>query len=362
MADGNRVYPVNLVVMHHSVGPEFLNSSDLTVQDWFDSVGKSRGYAGVARSYHLHPQRNKETFSQAHYALRPYTADKNKYGYRLTLLMKDPFNNVAWHAGNWPVNQRSIGIETCGNFLSKLLPNKALMLVADSFRAHDQKIGGVLNITYHRMYSATQCPGRIAEQVGRIIDMINNPKKWNGILWPPPPAPKPPAPTPTPVPVVAEWERNLKPITPIKKKMQKAINLVNIETGAAIKSFTEGTELEVQYTTTHKERAYYLTAYSAEKKIPNGFLAVEFDYVKPVTPKPEPVPEPIDPCKDYKIQNEQLQKELNEVKIQLETVEGQRDKAIKDLEDYKSGKGVISVKVVLDLLESIKNVLTKKIF
>lgn len=189
MADGHRVYPVDYVVLHHSVGPEFGNSSDLEVQDWFDQIGRNRGYAGVAHSYHSHPQRNKETFAQAHLALRAYTQDGNKYGWRLTPLMQDIWNNVAWHAGNWPINQRSIGIETCGNYSDHPLPEKALMLVADYFRAHDKSIGSKLQITAHKQFSATACPGQIFNQREIIIDMINNADKWNQKLWPSDPVP-----------------------------------------------------------------------------------------------------------------------------------------------------------------------------
>ena len=187
MADGHRKYPIDYIVLHHSVGPEFKNSTDLKVQDWFDSTGKNRGYKGYSRSYHDHPQRNKETFAQAHFALREYTKDGNKYGWRLTYLMKDVWHNVAWHAGNWNINQRSIGIETCGRFdQGRKLPEKACMLIADFFRKHDKDIGGKLQITAHKQFSATACPGSIYNRRAMIVDMINNPKKWNDKLFPKP--------------------------------------------------------------------------------------------------------------------------------------------------------------------------------
>lgn len=189
--DGNRTYPVDLVVMHHAVSDFMVNWSDLQVQDWFSNVGKARGYNnGGINPNHEHPGRPGQlTYSQAHYCLHEYTADGNKYGWRLTLLIKRPMDNVAWHAGNWPVNQRSIGIETAGNYLNKQLPDKALMLIADTFRAHDAAIGGKLDIGFHKQFYATQCPGRIAENYDKMIDMFNNPKKWNDTLWPAPVTP-----------------------------------------------------------------------------------------------------------------------------------------------------------------------------
>lgn len=155
MADGNRKYPVNRIVMHHAVSDDMVNWTDTRVQDWFSNVGKTRGYAGYSRSYHNHPSRNQETFTQAHYCLHTYTTDKNKYGWRLTLLLKDPWNNVCWHASNWPINQQSIGIETAGNYVNKKLPEKALMLVADTFRFKDIELKGQFWINGHKDFAAT---------------------------------------------------------------------------------------------------------------------------------------------------------------------------------------------------------------
>lgn len=192
MVDGNRSYPVNLIVMHHAVSDFMINWSDLQVQDWFSNVGKSRGYQnGAINPHHEHPGRPGQlTYSMAQYCLHEYTADNNKYGFRLTTLINKPFDNVAWHAGVWSVNQRSLGIETAGNYLNGVLPDKALMLIADTFRAHDKSIGGLLDIGFHKQFYATACPGRIAEQYDKIIDMFNNPKKWNDALWPPAPKPE----------------------------------------------------------------------------------------------------------------------------------------------------------------------------
>lgn len=204
MPDGQRIYPVDHLVMHHSVGPEFTNATDQQVSDWFNQTGRNRGYVGVARSGHLDPDTGRETFAQAHWALRRYTLDGNKYGWRLTLLIADPENNVAWHAGNWQINQRSFGIETCGNFVDKPLDEKALMLVADSFRDHDRELvqkghRDGLQVYGHRVFYNTACPGMIFGQIDTIIDMINNPDPWNRKLWPAAPQPKP-QPTPPPVP------------------------------------------------------------------------------------------------------------------------------------------------------------------
>jgi hypothetical protein len=185
MSDGHRVFPVNKIVVHHSVGPEFVDAEDNIVSDWFSNTGRGRGYKGIAHSFHYDPRTKKETFSQAHYALHRYTRDGNKYGWKLILLIDDPMNNVAWHASNWAVNQQSIGIEVCGDYSNEYLPPEALMLIADSFRGLDQELKGWLEYHYHRQFAATACPGKIAEQIPMLYDMANNPEKWNKQLFAP---------------------------------------------------------------------------------------------------------------------------------------------------------------------------------
>lgn len=191
MNDGDRIYPVNYFFLHHSTGPDFKNASDLEVQDWYSNTGKARAYNnGAINPRHEHPSRPGElTYAQAQFTLREYTLDGNKYGWRLTDLIARPWWNVAWAVGNWWYNQRSCSVETCGNFLDKLLPDKALMLLADFLRPIDQELGGALQVWLHLEVYATACPARIKEQRDKVVDMINRPDYWNNILWPPKPDP-----------------------------------------------------------------------------------------------------------------------------------------------------------------------------
>lgn len=77
-----------------------------------------------------------------------------------------PEECVAWHAGNWPENQCSIGIEISNSALGGDWPvadaqiNLTITLVADIMKRHGIKkaIKGQ-TLTWHRMYSATTCPG-----------------------------------------------------------------------------------------------------------------------------------------------------------------------------------------------------------
>lgn len=107
-----------------------------------------------------------------------------------------PEECVAWHAGNWPENQCSIGIEISNSALGGSWPiseasfNLAVTLTADIFKRYGIKkaiIGQTLN--YHSMFAATACPGDdVRSKMQRAADEIN--KILN----------ETPAPTPTPTP------------------------------------------------------------------------------------------------------------------------------------------------------------------
>lgn len=188
MNDSDRLYPVNNFFLHHSTGPDFVNADDITVQDWYSDTGKGRAYNnGAINPQHEHPSRPGQlSYAQAQFTLREYTKDGNKYGWRLSDLIQRPWQNVTWSVGNWDYNRKSCSVEICGNYLNKVLPDKALMLLADFLRPIDQELNGALQVWLHKEVYATACPARIAEQRDTIVDMINNPVKWNAILWPAP--------------------------------------------------------------------------------------------------------------------------------------------------------------------------------
>lgn len=291
MTDGNRLYPVNKLVMHHSTGPEFYNASDETVQRWFSVIGKARGYQnGAINPYHTFPGSTEPSYAQAHYALIRYDLDGNKYGFRLVQLIDDPFNNVAWHAGDWLINQQSIGIEVAGNFLDHQLDQKALMLVADFWRPQDQALGGATLTYYHGQITPTACPGQIQNQINDLVDMQNNPDKWNNILFPAPPPPPP-------VDTRPEWQKNLVDQVDFKAYAQKnGATLINLETGATIKSFPPNTVFDISAETNVGGKHYFISVYSHSKGQPNG-IAVE-ELGPELKPEPVPTPPPVDPKPD----------------------------------------------------------------
>lgn len=106
-------------------------------------------------------------------------------------------DEVAWHAGNWPINQKSIGIETSNSAVGGDWPvsqaafDSLCKLVADIAKRNN--LGTLVsgqNIGYHSMYAATACPGPTLK--ARFQELIDTANKINGGQ------PTPPAPTPTP--------------------------------------------------------------------------------------------------------------------------------------------------------------------
>lgn len=116
---------------------------------------------------------------------------------------------VAWHAGNWPENQCSIGIEISNSALGGDWPigdqqiNLAISLIIDIFKRNGitQAIKGK-TITWHRMFSATTCPGdyMLANKIDFICAEVNKALK--------------PSPTPTPteafLPPKGYWKSSAK--------------------------------------------------------------------------------------------------------------------------------------------------------
>lgn len=194
--DGNRIGYYGLV-LHHSTGPEFPDADPQTIRQWFSDIGKARGYNnGAIFPDHYFPGTNVPTYSMAQVC--GHRVSNNKYGYEVLALMDDPINQVAWQCGDWDLNCRTVGIENCGNFLDQQLTQLELMCIADYFRPYDR--ADVLYWNHNEIF-ATACPAEIAAQRDTLVDMVNNPDKWNAILFPAPA----PAPTPDPTPVKLFW-------------------------------------------------------------------------------------------------------------------------------------------------------------
>lgn len=119
-------------------------------------------------------------------------------------------DEVAWHAGNWPINQRSIGIETSNSAVGGDWPvsqaafDSLCKLVADIAKRNNM---GTLvsgqNIGYHAMYAATACPGPTLK--ARFQELIDTANKINGGQPTPPTPPTPPAPKDKFLPAKGYW-------------------------------------------------------------------------------------------------------------------------------------------------------------
>lgn len=284
--DGDRVYPVDNFVIHHSVGPEFRNVDHSTIRRWYHDVGRNRMYAGYAHSGHY--VEGYETFAGAHLAGHWHDG-VTRSGYCVFNLFDDIWNNVAWHAGNWPINQRSIGIENCGRFNLAGLPEKALMELADFWRPQDRALGGRTFINPHRAVSqtGTACPELLGDQIDTVIDMINNPDAWNARLYP---APKPPEP--------AEWEKNSRDVNEVWWTKPGA-QLIDIPTGGVIPnvaayvngSFPAGTKFDIGRRTSKGGVEYLITKSSAGIGAWRGVRVDAMTNVDPSLPPPDTRPE-----------------------------------------------------------------------
>ncbi|MCK9474201.1 peptidoglycan recognition family protein [Sulfurimonas sp.] len=170
---------IDYLVVHHSAGNEFINAAAIDIIDAFSRAGYTRGYAPIKRehSWHFHPLRDKETFAMAHFALHKYNKDDNIYRWRLVPLMADWDSCIAWHAGNWEINTRSIGIEICGDYSDIRVDGRALKLIADYFKPEYTKTraaGKIYHVVPHRYVSLgyTVCPGKIIDQIDDLREMI----------------------------------------------------------------------------------------------------------------------------------------------------------------------------------------------
>jgi hypothetical protein len=78
------------------------------------------------------------------------------------------FADTAWHAGDWPWNQRSIGIEHVDNALSwEPRPEKLYVNAVEAAREVRRLRPGITQMPDHRDIVATACPAAL--DTGRIV-------------------------------------------------------------------------------------------------------------------------------------------------------------------------------------------------
>lgn len=195
---------------------------------------------------------------------------------------------VAWHAGNWPINQCSVGIElansaTGGNWpVSDHTLKLAIKLVADIAKRNNLgKLVVGQNLGYHSLYASTECPGNyVRSKMQYICDEANK------INYPPTPAPTKPTLT------WKKWDEPLTFTTKLQPTNLWDFDHVKFSECVSKKLFDKGEDIVIYgevYNETLKA-TYYLTEYSFTKKITNGFNAG--DLIEKMEPEPEPQPEP----------------------------------------------------------------------
>jgi len=182
MADVNRK-TVDYLVLHHAVTPTWEDKSKDFLINWFSDNGFARAYGSNSANWSgLKKPNGQRSYSQAHFAGQRVTsktpdatADERKKGYRLVQLVQDVWGQITWHAGNWDINTRSIGIENLGDYRTISLRENDCKVIADFWRAQDRKLKGNTAIVGHKEVSdsATACPANIMNSRNRIVTLVN---------------------------------------------------------------------------------------------------------------------------------------------------------------------------------------------
>lgn len=183
MADSQRL-TVNTLVLHHAVTPLWAEKSKKELAQWFSDNGFKRGYESNPNRWSglYNPYTGAKSYAQAQYAGQRVTsktpdatAAEKAAGFRLVPLVKDPWGQITWGAGDWETNRRCINIENLGDYRNYTLRDGDCRVIADFWRPRDQKLKGATYILGHNEVSATACPARIMEKRNTIVNYVNNP-------------------------------------------------------------------------------------------------------------------------------------------------------------------------------------------
>ena len=275
MADVNRK-TVDYLVLHHAVTPLWEDKSKAWLAQWFSDNGFARGYGGNSANWSglYNPYTGARSYAQAQFAGQRVTSAtpdatdaERSAGYRLVPLVSDPWGQICWHAGNWDINTRSIGIENLGDYRNYPLRDGDMRVIAAFWRPQDVKLGGATAVVGHKEVNgnSTACPARILEGRDQIVNYINNP------------------------PVVAPTEPTWSNMETPRKMKAKAGGTVlyTVKTGAAVQSYAAGTEFELNQKTVWNGKTYLRTKYSTSNNIGNGFIDSTLEELDTVTTKEE---------------------------------------------------------------------------
>lgn len=182
--------------------------------------------------------------------------------------------NTSWANSNWDANCKSVTIETSndkvGNnwHVGDVTLNSLIKLVADIAKRNNLgKLVKGKNLTWHQMYAKTACPGDyLLSKMDYIIQEAN---KINEEVKP--------------------SELKIEKIDTKKIKLNKNANLWNLDfdnwgEAKSVKAYTKDTVIENIVAIAHHKLGskYYMTEYSYNNNIHNGFNVVDCEDVEEV--------------------------------------------------------------------------------
>lgn len=226
-------------------------SIDRIVIHWWDDPARNPTAEGAVATL-VNPARQ----VSAHYVV-------TGTGRRVWCLVAVP--NTAWHAGNFDINQRSIGLE-CDPRCRAEDYDVIAEVVADIWRAY-----GKLPLTPHRQYTSTQCPGN--------YDLARIQREAEAKL-------APPAPT-KPTWVAMDTPRTL--------RTNKQVFVTNVISGKAEGSaLAKGTDVAFATKTDWNGALWLRSVYATGKGFDWGIKQTDLEEI-PVEPPKPPVVEPPKP-------------------------------------------------------------------
>jgi N-acetylmuramoyl-L-alanine amidase len=128
---------INSIILHHSYTPKNFDL-DKTIQS-------------ISRNHkeRLHQPRSKTGL---------YTAYHWIIGGNGKAINTRFYDEIGYHASNWPVNQTSIGICLVGNF-DKETPNPVQLWALRDIIKEIKSLFYIQEVSGHRKYSSKSCPG-----------------------------------------------------------------------------------------------------------------------------------------------------------------------------------------------------------
>ena len=180
--------------------------------------------------------------------------------------------NTSWANSNWDANCKSVTIETSNDktggdwHVGDVTLNSLIKLVADIAKRNNLgKLVKGKNLTWHQMYAKTACPGPyLLSKLDYIVDEAN---KINEQVEP-------------------VTDLKIEKIDKKKIKLNKDTSLWNFDfaewkDAKAVKNYEKGTVIEdiVAVVTNALGGKYYMTEYSYNNNIHNGFNIVDCEEV-----------------------------------------------------------------------------------